>query len=496
MKQKLLALALACALSLAGLSSPALAAEDKSQAAGPYFKDQADITHLEAVEAVVRLGVIWGKEDGSSFDPKGAVTRGEAAKCVAFILRGGEELTTSSGNTPAAPAFPDIQGHWAEPYINYCAEKGAAFPQDDGNFDPNGAVTEFELLRMLEVALGEDPGQYDKAENWIGMTHAVALSYGLFTGLDDFTGKALTDHALTRDETAQLLCNALNAVPRAIGPGGFYEDVKRPDGTPSTLLRENFGYGSWDEVPALPDRAKPEETKPKAQRGIDPTALTDAKDVQYWQAVASLAQLGIIRGRDDGAFHPADSVTRAEAAKMIAVLMNGGSEANTGAKKEPTFTDIQGHWAEGWIEYCADMAIVSGDGKGRFDPEGQVSVIQFYKMALAALGYDAKAYALVGSQWAEMTMELARNTKGRKLTDGLPNSGLDGRGEDVPASREVAAQILYNALLATPMMVVPDGRNDDGTVIWNFKLSNSSETLLRQRFDLKEMPTLPAQPTT
>ena len=494
MKKKWLALALAWALALAALLSPALAAEE------PHFKDEKEITHLEAVTNLVRLGVWRGKEDGSYFDPKGTVTRGEAAKCVAHILNGGEDVAAPA-DTSAAPAFPDVKGHWAESWINYCAEKGAAFAQGDGSFDPNGAVTEFELLRMLEVALGEDPGQYAKAENQIGLTHSVALHYGLFTELDDFSGKAILDHELSRDEAAQLFCNALNATPRVRGANGFFEDVKRPDGTPSTLLRESFGYDSWDDVPALPDRAKPAEPKPKALRGIDPTTLTDAKDIQYWEAVASLARLGIVSGRPDGSFDPAGNVTRAEAAKMIAVLMNGGSEANTGAKKEPTFTDIQGHWAEGWIEYCADMHIVSGDGKGHFDPDGNVSVVQFYKMALTALGYDAEAYHLMGASWADQTLERAQHTGGRKLTEGLPNDGLDGTGDDQPASREAAAQILYNALLATPINLSPAGQNDDGTVIWHFHPASpdtdgSRMTLFRQRFTPPEMPALPAQPTT
>ena len=118
-------LALACALSLA---SPALAAEE------PYFKDEKDITHLEAVTSLVRLGILWGKEDGAYFDPKGAVTRGEAAKMVAFLLNGGEDV--AAADTSAGPAFPDVKGHWAESWINSCAKKGVAFPQDDGNFDP------------------------------------------------------------------------------------------------------------------------------------------------------------------------------------------------------------------------------------------------------------------------------------------------------------------------------------------------------------------------
>lgn len=503
MKKKWLALALAWALTLAALPSPALAAEE------PYFKDEKDITHLEAVTNLVRLGVLWGKEDGAYFDPKGTVTHGEAAKMVAFLLNGGEDVAAPA----AGPAFPDIKGHWAESWINYCAEQGVAFAQDDGNFDPNGIIGKYELLRMVEAVLGYNDGKYDFTGSiWIASVESVARFSGLYDLLPELEpkpGDRLDNSPVTRDEAAYILYAALNSAPylgtekRTEGNTLYFDKkyVLRPDGTPSTLLRENFGYDSWDDVPALPDRANPEEPKPKALRGIDPTTLTDAKDIHYWEAVASLARLGIISGRPDGSFDPAGNVTRAEAAKMISVLMNGGIEANTGVKKSPTFTDIQGHWAESWIEYCADMHIVSGDGKGHFDPDGSVTVIQFYKMALTALGYDAEAYHLMGAGWAAQTLERAQNTGGRKLTEGLPNDGLDGRGDDQPASREAAAQILYNALLATPIVCSPDGQNGDGTIIWNFhpispNADGSRDALLRQRFDLKEMPALPAQPAT
>lgn len=486
MKQKLLALTLALT-TLLGLLSPTLAAES------PYFTDEKEIEHLEAVTNLVRLGVIHGKEDGGYFDPTGSVTRAEAAKCMAYILNGGEDIPDP---LPAQPSFPDIKGHWAEAWIESCAGKGVAFAQENGNFDPNDLVTCFELLRMAEIALGEAPEQYAKSEDWIELTHSVALYMGLFAGLESYTdGKPIPDHPLTRDETAQILYNALNATPKVMTPNGFYQDAKRPDSTPSTLLYENFDYDSWDDVPGLSVISNQPQPERKPKVTVDPTAFSDAKDIAHWEAVAALSQLGIINGKDDGSFDPAGNVTRAEAAKMICVLMNGGSEANTGVKKEPSFSDIQGHWAEDWIEYCADMHIVNGAGDGTFNPDGEVSVVQFYKMALTALGYDPEAYALMGSKWADNTLERARNTNGRKLTEGLPNDGLDGTDSDQPASRETAAQILYNALLATPMTTVPSGVNDDGRVIWQFKPAEG-DTLLRQRFNLKAMPDIPAQPTT
>ena len=242
-------------------------------------------------------------------------------------------------------------------------------------------------------------------------------------------------------------------------------------------------------APALAAKeAKPRPITP------DPAEFADAKDIQYWDAVATLTKLGVVSGKDDGSFEPAGNVTRAEAAKMIAVLMNGGSEPSVEAKEAPTFSDIQGHWAEPYIEYCADMHIVSG-WDGRFDPDGNVTVVELYKMALTALGHDAEAYHLMGASWAAQTIERATKVNshnGVRLSDGLVNA----EEMDVyqPASREVAAQILYNALLANPIVVAPDSQTPDGTVVWKYS-AKEDDTLLHQRFALGEMPTVPAQPT-
>ena len=49
--------------------------------------------------------------------------------------------------------------------------------------------------------------------------------------------------------------------------------------------------------------------------------------------------------------------------------MNGGVEPVLGTKPTPTYKDIDGHWAEGYIEYCTSMGIIAGVGSGYFDPE-------------------------------------------------------------------------------------------------------------------------------
>ena len=215
--------------------------------------------------------------------------------------------------------------------------------------------------------------------------------------------------------------------------------------------------------------------------------FVDYADIAHKEAVGTVVALKIINGKEDGTyFDPSGYVTRGEAAKMIAVLMNGGSETTPGVKENPTFTDIQGHWAESWIEYCADMHIVfpreakEGEDPNQFDPNGLVTGIEMLRMCLTSLGYDAEAYHLRGESWMAQTAERARNTSGRKLIEGLDDMVLME-----PANRDMVAQMIYNTLLANVMTVSPEVNTSSKTdeIIWHWQ--NGDVTLLEQRFDLE-----------
>lgn len=211
--------------------------------------------------------------------------------------------------------------------------------------------------------------------------------------------------------------------------------------------------------------------------GASAKDFTDAADIEHAEAVDILVALSVVNGKEDGShFDPKGDVTRAEMAKMIAVLMNGGSEANTGVKSTPSFTDIGGHWAEGWIEYCADMKIINGRGDGSFDPNGNVTGVEALKMVLTALGYDAEAYHLVGASWAAQTLERARNTGNVKLIE-----GLDSVVMTAPATRDTAAQMIWNGLQAYVVTTTPDQNTNNGEVTWNYKTTTTP--LLKQRYD-------------
>ena len=95
-----LGLALVMMLSLMIVSAGAVSTYDS-------FTDKDEIVNTEAVNTMVSLGVIDGKDDGS-YDPTGIVTRAEMAKLIAVTMNGGTDpLLGSSASTTRASVSPD-----------------------------------------------------------------------------------------------------------------------------------------------------------------------------------------------------------------------------------------------------------------------------------------------------------------------------------------------------------------------------------------------------
>ena len=169
-------------------------------------------------------------------------------------------------------------------------------------------------------------------------------------------------------------------------------------------------------------------------------AFTDQADIKSanTEAVDTLVALGVINGYTDGSFKPNGTVTRAEMAKMIYTIRSGGnSDASAYSGISTSFTDVHGHWAAGYIKYCQTMGIIAGKNAKTFDPNGKVTVAETAKMALVTMGYKADKSNLTGATWMVNTINLANDNE--LLTD------VSG-AVNVAASRQDAAQILYNML--------------------------------------------------
>lgn len=80
--------------------------------------------------------------------------------------------------------------------------------------------------------------------------------------------------------------------------------------------------------------------------------------------------IGYSVGGLNGLFYPFQEITRAEAATLIARLMNAD---NGDEIKSHSFKDIKGHWAEHNIAYLASKDIISGYSNGKFEPDAPIT---------------------------------------------------------------------------------------------------------------------------
>ena len=176
--------------------------------AGAAFSDQSKIKNTEAVDACTALNIIGGYPDGS-FKPEGNITRAEVTKMICVALNGGKNPAVSTNTTPT---FSDVRNNanaaWAEGYIESCAAQGIVSGVGGGKFAPNGNVTGVQLAKMLLVSLGYNSDNEGFTGNaWATNVNVRAAQKGLYEGLESMDTAA----AITRDNAAQMVWNALNA---------------------------------------------------------------------------------------------------------------------------------------------------------------------------------------------------------------------------------------------------------------------------------------------
>ena len=176
--------------------------------AGAAFSDQSKIKNTEAVDACTALNIIGGYPDGS-FKPEGNITRAEVTKMICVALNGGKNPAVSTNTTPT---FSDVRNNanaaWAEGYIESCAAQGIVSGVGGGKFAPNGNVTGVQLAKMLLVSLGYNSDNEGFTGNaWATNVNVRAAQKGLYEGLETMDTAA----AITRDNAAQMVWNALNA---------------------------------------------------------------------------------------------------------------------------------------------------------------------------------------------------------------------------------------------------------------------------------------------
>ena len=210
-------------------------------------------------------------------------------------------VTTASGTSatgsadrfsyaaPTAPAFSDVPAsYWAYADIETLAGKGIINGFPDGTFQPDGNLTRAQFVKMLVLTLGLTPGTgstpfTDVApSDWFAPYVSAAVRAGIVSGLTPTTFGP--NDTLTREQMAVLLARALKL-------------------TKTVTLH-----------------------------------FTDAATIDAWATtgVEEAVAAGYVNGFPNGSFQPLGTAPRAQAAKVLAMVLSnegattGGTTSSSG----------------------------------------------------------------------------------------------------------------------------------------------------------------------
>ena len=161
----------------------------------------------------------------------------------------------------------------------------------------------------------------------------------------------------------------------------------------------------------------------------------------YMESVLLLNKIKVLLGDENG-FRPKDSITRAEFAKLIYEIDTGDTDlANAGSWAGlANFSDVSDNaWYAGVVAYAQLQGYVKGDNDigGTYRPDDRINGIEAFTALARVLGEKVE-----GDNW-----EIVAATKAGQL--GLNAGVVSGSGYYVNATREMAAQLVYNTLFYT-----------------------------------------------
>lgn len=178
--------------------------------------------------------------------------------------------------------FTDIKGNWAEEHINYLFSKGLINGTGKDTFSPGSSVTRAEFVKLLVSTMGKvdltgakNMGFKDVADGqWYTPYINYAAEKGIIGGVDK--GNFGPNEKITREQMAVMVLNFADAM-----------NIKFEMINKAVDFKDGDKISGWAKKP-----------------------------------ISIVQRAGLINGKSDGGFYPKGTATRAEAAKMIRLLVD------------------------------------------------------------------------------------------------------------------------------------------------------------------------------
>ena len=179
----------------------------------------------------------------------------------------------------------------------------------------------------------------------------------------------LTTSRAVAEENAEMVRNYRNTVPAMLnGSDHFAYVVGYEDG----CVRPN-GLISRAETSSIFFRLLKDSVRDS--KLLTTNTYADVPS-DHWAntAISTMTGLGIVQGYNSTTFEPSAPITRAQFAAICARFDTGKSSGTQ------TFTDIKGHWAEKYIERAAELGWIKGFEDGTFRPDTYITRAQAMTM--------------------------------------------------------------------------------------------------------------------
>ena len=169
-------------------------------------------------------------------------------------------------------------------------------------------------------------------------------------------------------------------------------------------------------------------------------SYADVSSKNNLEAIEVLKAVGVMTGDDKGNFNPDANVTRNEMAVIMCNLL--GLKAGG----SHPFTDVPA-WAQGYVAACYNNGIIAGVSADKFSGDANVTSVQAGLMVMKALGYFGFAGEF-GDNWKLSTVKQANKID---LYDGI------NAYTDQVMTRNDVAQLVLNALQSNVVVAEEEG---------------------------------------
>ena len=310
--------------------------------------------------------------------------------------------------TPTPPPS-DIQGHWAEAFIQSLVNKQFVSGFPDGTFKPETVLTRAQfaavLAKTFDLPAKRPPSTFADVPSsfWGAAAIAKANAMGFIAGFPDGTFRP--GQNLTRVQAIVALVNGLGLSGGALNVLAIYTDRT---GIPSyaiesvstatqrgmvvnypnlkqlnpnrDMTRAEFAGVMYQALVAI-NRSPAIASNYIVKPDIGLIQFTDLDSHWAKDFVLSMAMQDYIRGYADGTFKPDVPITRSQFATIAARAINPPPRRTT-----QTFNDVPNtYWAKDSIDQVVSGGFLAGDASGKFYPDQKMTRLQLVQALVAGL---------------------------------------------------------------------------------------------------------------